>query len=78
MAHQIYKCLGQDKFPVKIVQDEEGIRWYKHEMRMRHINHEVQGAHASIHFQCKDCWMVNLEGQLPLKGLDDVYLMMIC
>ncbi len=22
--------------------------------------------------------MVNLEGQLPVKGLDDMYLMMIC
>ncbi len=24
-----------------------------------------------------DCWMVNLEGRLPVKGLDDAYIMLI-
>jgi hypothetical protein len=30
-----------------------------------------------IPFQCKDCWMVNLEGCLPVCNLDDVYVMCI-
>ena len=72
-----YKCLGQGKFPIKRIQDEEGNRWYKHDRRVERINHGVRGAHASIHFQCEDCWMVNLEGRLPAKGLDDAYLMLI-
>jgi hypothetical protein len=38
----------------------------------------VRGAHASIHFQCEDCWMINLEGCLPVPGLDDWYKMLIC
>jgi hypothetical protein len=74
---ECYECLGLGKFPIKKIQDEEGNRWYKHR-RVERINHGVRGAHASIHFQCEDCWMVNLEGHLPAKGLDDVYLMLIC
>ncbi len=72
-----YKCLGQGKFLLKKIQDEEGNRWYKHDRRVQRINHGVHGAHASIHFQCEDCWMVNLERCLPAKGLDDAYLMLI-
>jgi hypothetical protein len=59
------------------IQDEEGNLWYKHERRVERINHGVRGAHASIHFQCEDCWMINLEGYPPVKGLDDAYIMMI-
>jgi hypothetical protein len=72
-----YACLGQGKFPLKKIQDEEGNQWFKHEKREHRINHAVQGAHASIHFQCEDCWMINLEGCLPVPGLDDVYIMLI-
>jgi hypothetical protein len=72
-----YECLGQDKFPVKRIQDEEGSCWYKHERRVHRINHRVRGAHASIQFQCENCWMVNLEGRLPVEGLDDAYVMLI-
>ena len=72
-----YECLGQGKFPVRRIQDEEGNKWYKHETRLYHINHRVHGAHASIYFQCEDCWTINLEGRLPAEGLDDAYIMLI-
>jgi hypothetical protein len=73
-----YECLVQEgKFPVRRIQDEEGNKWYKHETRLYCINHRVRGAHASIHFQCEDCWMINLEGHLPAEGLDDAYIMLI-
>jgi hypothetical protein len=62
---------------VKRIQDEEGNCWYKHERRVHRINHGVRGAHASIQFQCENCWMVNLEGCLPVEGLDDAYIMLI-
>jgi hypothetical protein len=73
-----YKCLGQGKFPLKKNQDEEGNQCYKHNRRVKCINHRVHSAHASDNFQCEDCWMVNLEGHLPVKGLDDAYIMLIC
>ena len=59
------------------IQDEEGNLWYKHEKRIERINQGVRGAHASIHFQCEYCWIINLEGRPPAKGLDDAYVMMI-
>ncbi len=37
----------------------------------------MHGAHASIHFQCEDFWVVNLKGRLLAKGLDDAYLLLI-
>jgi hypothetical protein len=45
-----YECLGQGKFPVKKIQDEEGNKWYKHKKRVKRINHGVRDAHASILF----------------------------
>jgi hypothetical protein len=38
------------------------------------INHGVKAAHASIPFQCKDCWFLNLKGQHPEPGADDIYV----
>jgi hypothetical protein len=37
----------------------------------------VRGTHASIPFQCEECWMFNLERCLPVPGLDDAYVMCI-
>ena len=31
---ECYECLGQGKFPIKRIQDEEGNRWYKHDRRV--------------------------------------------
>jgi hypothetical protein len=72
-----YECLGQGKFPVRRIQDEEGNKWYKHNRRVFQINHGVCGAHASIQFQCEICWLINLEGRLPVDGLDDAYVMLV-
>ena len=60
-----------------MIQDKEGNQWFKHDKREHRINHGVRGAHALISFQCKDCWMINLEGRLPLPGSDDAFVMMI-
>ncbi len=72
-----YKCLGQGKFPVRRIQDKEGNKWYKHDRRVFRINHGVRGKHASIQFQCKICWLINLEGRLPVDGLDEAYVMLV-
>ncbi len=50
---------------MKKIEDKEGNKWYK------------QGAHASIHFQCEHCWLINLEGHPPVERLDDAYVMLI-
>ena len=51
--------------------------WFKQEKHEHRLNHAVKGAHAVIPFQCEDCWMLNLEGRLPVDKLDDTYIMMI-
>jgi hypothetical protein len=56
------------------MEDEEGNAWYKQGQREERINHGVKGAHASIPFQCERCWLLNLEGRLPVDGLDDMYV----
>ena len=45
--------------------------------REHRINHRVQGAHALISFQCKDCWMINLEDRQRLPGSDYAFVMLI-
>jgi hypothetical protein len=62
---------------VKKIDDEEGNKWYKHKKRVHWVNHGVQGAHASIHFQCEHCWLINLKGHPPVERLDDAYVMLI-
>ena len=69
-----YECLGQGKFPMKQIEDEEGNLWYKQGQREERINHGVIGSNASIPFQCERCWMINLEARLPVDGLDDLYV----
>jgi hypothetical protein len=72
-----YKCLGKGKFPLKMTTDEEGNLWFWQEHREQRISQGVRGAHASIPFQCEDCWLLNLKGQLPVPELDDMYVMCI-
>jgi hypothetical protein len=57
--------------------DKEGNLWFWQEHCEQRINQGVRGAHASIPFQCKDCWLLNLEGRLLVPGLDDMYVMCI-
>jgi hypothetical protein len=57
--------------------DEEGNLWFWQEHCEQRINQGVREAHASIPFQCEDCWLLNLEGQLSVPELDDIYVMCI-
>ena len=70
-----YGCLGVGKFPLRETEDEMGNVWHKQAQRTQRINQGVRGAHASIPFQCEDCWMLNLEGRRPVCGLDDAFVM---
>ncbi len=72
-----YECLGMGKFPLRTITDEEGDLWFWQEQREQRINQGVRRVHVSIPFQCKDFWLLNLEGQLPVPGLDDMYVMCI-
>ncbi len=58
-------------------EDAGGNVWYQQEDREFDINHGAAGAHASIPFQCERCWILNLEGRLPIAERDDAYLMII-
>jgi hypothetical protein len=60
------------------MEDEKGNLWYKEEQQAQQINQGVRGAHTLMPFQCKDCWMMNLEGRCPTPGLDDTFVMCIC
>ena len=51
--------------------------WFKQEQREKRLNQGVRGAHASIAFQCEECWILNLEGRHVIEGLDDTYRMLI-
>ena len=60
-----------------MIEDEGGNTWYKQGMREERLNHGVRGFHAVFSFQCEDCWMLNMEGRLPVPELDDAYVMLI-
>jgi hypothetical protein len=60
-----------------VIEDEGGNTWYKQGLRKERLNHGVRGFHAVFSFQCKDCWMLNMEGRLPVPELDDAYVMLI-
>ena len=62
---------------MKVHEDYLGNPWFKQEAHEHRLNHAVKGAHAVIPFQCEDCWMLNLEGRLPVAKLDDTYKMLI-
>jgi hypothetical protein len=72
-----YKCLGIGEFPVKFTRNAEGNPWFKQRQREERCNHGIRGVHASIPFQCEDCWMINLKGHLPVPILDDTYVMLL-
>ncbi len=63
---------------MKLTRDVEGNPWFKQSQCEERYNHGVRGVHASIPFQCKDCWMINLKGWLPVPVLDDTYVMLLC
>ena len=59
------------------VEDAQGNLWFKQKEHEDRLNHGVKGTHAAMPFQCEDCWMLNLEGRLPVPKLDDTYKMLI-
>jgi hypothetical protein len=56
------------------VEDELRNPWHQEEERQRRMNQGVSGAHMCIPFQCKVCWMRNLEARDPIEGWDDVFM----
>ena len=67
-----YKCHGVGMYPMTVIRDEAGNKWFKQEEREHRLNHGVAGVHLTIPFQCETCWMRNLEGRDPAPGLDDL------
>ena len=61
-------------YPMTVIRDEAGNKWFKQEEREHRLNHGVAGVHLTIPFQCETCWMRNLEGRDPEPGLDDLYV----
>jgi len=57
--------------------DAAGNLWFKQDKQEHKMNHGTQGTHASIPFQCESCWIMNVEGRLPIKVLDDTYAMLV-
>ncbi len=51
-----------------------GKAWHKEDERQKKLSQGAEGAHLCIPFQCKLCWMRNLEGRDPIKERDAVYL----
>ena len=45
------------------IKDKAGNLWQNSEVRKKRLNSGVTRAHACIPFQCKTCWMRNLEGR---------------
>jgi hypothetical protein len=72
-----YKCLGGGLFPLRLHKDVEGNPWFKQKLKEDEINQGVKGAHASVPFQCERCWLLNLEGCLPVSKSDDMYIKLI-
>ena len=60
------------------MEEAQGNLWFKQKEHEQRLNHGVRGTHEVIPFQCEDCWMLNLEGRLPVPKLDDTYKMLIC
>ena len=57
--------------------DVLGNIWFKQDKQEHKINHGIQGARVSPPFQCESCWIMSLEGRLPIKGLDNIYVMLV-
>ncbi len=64
----------QPTFPMVAIEDKLGNPWHREEERQRRLNQGVDGAHMCIPFQCKTCWMRNLERRDPVVGDDHVYV----
>jgi len=68
---------GQGQFLMAKHTDVLGNVWFKQDQQEHRMKHGTRGAHVSLPFQCESCWIMNLEGRLPIKGLDDTYVMLV-
>lgn len=70
-------CHGKGKSPVVQITDTEGTVWWKQTKFEDKSNTVVNGTHTTVPFQCEHCCIINLEGRLPVVGLelDDAYTM---
>ncbi|KAK1734216.1 hypothetical protein QTG54_014983 [Skeletonema marinoi] len=73
---ECYTCLGQGKFPLEELVDEEGNVWHTQEEREKRVNFGVKGAHLVVPFQCEICWLRQLEKRDPTSS-DSDYIMYI-
>jgi hypothetical protein len=58
-----YTCLGEKRFPLVIVKDDDGAVWEGQEERSARLNTGVAGVHSVLSFQCEVCRIRNLEGR---------------
>ncbi|KAL7526261.1 hypothetical protein ACHAXR_001401, partial [Thalassiosira sp. AJA248-18] len=67
------------QFPVAKILDADGNPWHKQKEFEKRVNHGIRGAHVAVAFQCESCWLLNLEGRIPIGGapMDDTYIKMI-
>ena len=61
-------------FKIVEMRDAAGHVWHKQGDFEQRLNYGVAGEHASTIIQCERCWMINLEGRLPIPGKDDLYV----
>jgi hypothetical protein len=57
---------------MKMHQNTQGNLWFRQKQKKDEINCGVNGAHALLALQCKQCWFLNMEGRLPQYGCDNM------
>ena len=65
------------RFPMATIKDELGNPWHREEERQKRMMQGVEGAHLCIPFQCKVCWIRNLEGRDPRGSKDECFMVCI-
>jgi hypothetical protein len=57
---QCSECLGNDKFPMAILTDDDNNVSPKQQARTKRLNVGRSGVHCVMAFQCETCWIRNL------------------
>jgi hypothetical protein len=60
-----------------MIKDKLGNPWHREEERQKRMMQGVEGAHLCIPFQCKVCWIRNLEGRDPRGSEDKCFMVCI-
>ena len=59
--------------------DDAGNLWHEQAKFENRHNHGSRGVHVlCIPFQCEECWILNLEGRLPIPERDGLYMILLC